>query len=1037
MKKIRKKKCACTFFSYLVLAAISVTSVSIVSIPVWAQERFSDVNGTAMDATGAVVPGVKVTAINKSTGRTVTTVTGGDGNYILRQLEPGHYSIRFEAAGFTTFELADVNLLLGKELKVDGTLKVGSTGQTVEVSDAAPLIDVTGTTIAQNITSEEFDRLPKTRSFQSLALTAPSVNTGQIEGGFQVNGASGAENQFNIDGISTNSVVDGRSRQNAIFEILQEVQVKTGGIEAEYGGALGGVISAITKSGGNAFHGDVHYYFSGNSIAAGPVKRLLLNPSNETTVTYVQDHKNKNNQNEPGYSLGGYFIKDKLWFFSAASPNFVQRSNDYLFSSGTQRGTISGDQTVWTAFNKVSWDATKRIRTNFTYLWSPTKSTGSLPAYNFEGNSTSSSLASNTVNNQIGFFQPQSNYTGTVDIVLSPTSLLSIRGARFWDDFKTTGIPGNSAVVYQTSATNLPFDIPAALRQPVLFQNTPRQQNTFFDLGTRTYVQGDYSKAFRFLGSHDLKIGGGVQKNVNKVNVGYPGGGYVYVYWDKSFTSSSSKLTQRGPYGYYEVDDIGTRGSTGANQSYMYIQDHWRIHPRVTLSLGLRTEREIVPSFRRDIQETAFQFGFQDKMAPRLGVSWDVRGDGKLKVYGSYGRFYDWVKYELARGTFGGDFWTIRYRALETTDVFSLSGTNAPGKNIWNDTPNSFRDRRLPGFQNIDPNIKPMGSELINAGVEYQLSNKTVVAGRYVHNNLRRTIEDLGVLVNGDEVYKYANPGEGIAATTPTSGLTKPFPTPKPVRVYDALELSVTKRFSNNWFGSASYVYSRLYGNYAGLANSDEINTPTTGVSSGTTQQLGGSIARPGSSATRGWDIDEILWDSKGNLDVRGRLATDRPHVAKLYGSYFFKFGTEVGGFFYAGSGTPISTVVNTLNQIPVFVNGRGDMGRTPVLTQTDLVVAHEVKFGEVRRLRFEFNATNLFNQKTSRDIFHSLNRGAGAARASSAINLSKVDLAKGYDYNALINASSEGKFAYDPRYGKDDLFNPGFAGRVMVKFIF
>jgi hypothetical protein len=236
---------------------------------------------------------------------------------------------------------------------------------------------------------------------------------------------------------------------------------------------------------------------------------------------------------------------------------------------------------------------------------------------------------------------------------------------------------------------------------------------------------------------------------------------------------------------------------------------------------------------------------------------------------------------------------------------------------------------------------------------------------------------------------------------------------------------------------SASYVFSRLYGNYSGLASSDEINTPTTNVSSSLTQSATGSLSRPGSSATRYWDIDEILWDSHGNLDVQGRLATDRPHVFKAYGSYNFKFGTEVGGFFSASSGTPVSTYVNTLNQIPVFVNGRGDLGRTAVLTQTDMVVAHEVKLKERMKLRFEFNALNLFNQKTSRHFFNSLNRGAGAARPSSAIDLSGTDLAKGYDYKALILKSAEGQGAMDPRFMKDDLFNPGFGGRLGVKFIF
>src|SRR5204863_4438886 len=138
-------------------------------------------------------------------------------------------------------------------------MQLGTTQTAVQVSESAPLIDTTSTMVAHDITSEEFDRLPKARTFQSLVTLSPSVNSGQLENGFQVNGASSAENQFNIDGISTNSVITGASRQDAIFEILQEVQVKTGGVDAEYGGAMGGVISAVTKSGGNAFHGDVHY----------------------------------------------------------------------------------------------------------------------------------------------------------------------------------------------------------------------------------------------------------------------------------------------------------------------------------------------------------------------------------------------------------------------------------------------------------------------------------------------------------------------------------------------------------------------------------------------------------------------------------------------------------------------------------------------------------------------------------------------------------------------------------------------------------
>ena len=403
-------------------------------------------------------------------------------------------------------------------------------------------------------------------------------------------------------------------------------------------------------------------------------------------------------------------------------------------------------------------------------------------------------------------------------------------------------------------------------------------------------------------------------------------------------------------------------------------------------------------------------------------------------MYGSWGRYFDWTKYELARGSFGGDIWKIYYRSLDTLDVFSLSGTNLPGRNLWSADPNSFRDRRVPNFDSVDPNIKPMSQDALNAGAEYQLRGNATLTVNYTHNNLRRTIEDLGVLENGDEVYKYVNPGEGIAATMVPSGLTDTFVTPKPKRQYDALEVSLEKRFSNNWFASASYVYSRLYGNYAGLANSDELSTPTTNRSSSTTQQQAGSIARPGSSANRAWDLDELVWDSHGNLNVLGRLATDRPHVVKLYGSYMMPTGTQVGAFFYAGSGTPVSRTVYTVNTIPVFVDGRGSMGRTPLLSQTDLLVSHELKMGGGKRVRLEANVLNVFNQKTARHIFDNLNR---PRRQSSAIDLSNTNLAQGYDYQTLLAATPDGQDAYDPRYGMQDLFNAGTQARFSVRFLF
>jgi hypothetical protein len=440
--------------------------------------------------------------------------------------------------------------------------------------------------------------------------------------------------------------------------------------------------------------------------------------------------------------------------------------------------------------------------------------------------------------------------------------------------------------------------------------------------------------------------------------------------------------------------------------------------------------------------KNAFSFGFGDKIAPRLGAALDVNGDGNVKVFGSWGRYYDWTKYEIARGSFGGDIWCIYYRALDDPSIVpTLNLKNLPGRDLWT-TAGSCRDRRVPSLNSIDKNIKPMSQDSSNAGVDFQVNPRSVLSVHYVHNNLRRTIEDIGFLdATGNEGYLIGNPGEGQATIQFSSGGTPAGqPIPKPVRRYDAVQIGLDRRFAGSWYGSANYTWSRLYGNYSGLSSSDEIHTPATGVSSATVQQQAGSIFREGGNVNRYYDIDELLYDSHGNLDPKGLLATDRPHVIKLFGSYTAPFGTTFGAFQYAGSGTPISTYLETANLTEVLVNGRGDMGRTPFLTQTDVLVQHDMKMKGSRTFRMELNVLNVFNQKDVRHIFNYYNRGAGAAVASSAVALAPINLLKGYNYKALVAATPDAatvQGATDPRYGKPDLWNAGLQAYVTAKFLF
>ena len=484
-----------------------------------------------------------------------------------------------------------------------------------------------------------------------------------------------------------------------------------------------------------------------------------------------------------------------------------------------------------------------------------------------------------------------------------------MRGGYFYDNYKDTGVPLTTSYTYQTPNFNVP-GVPPSLQGPVNTVNTPRIQISNFDKTTQGFFQLDYNHAFTAcrLAPPQRRLGRSPLGQRRRRRV--PGRVRLPVSGASRSAAPPPARPAPAPTATTTVNDLGTRGAVTRQHPEPLRAGHVEGRVRLTLNLGLRTENEKIPTFRPDIAQYAFQFGFADKLAPRLGATYDVRGDGKVKAFASWGRYYDWTKYEIARGSFGGDLWHIFYRSLDTLDIGSLNLSNMPGSDLWGGA-TGFRDLRATAILNTDPNIKPMYQDSFNGGVDYQLSGTTALGVHYIHNNLGRTIEDMGALVNGDSVYVIGNPGEGQNTITPASyPATANFPTPKPKRQYDALELTLERRFSKNWFGSANYTLSRLYGNYSGTANSDEISTPTTGVTSNNAQQQVGTIARPGSNSHTGWDIDELLWDSHGNLDPRGRLATDRPHVVKLYGAYQFGMGTQVGAFFYGGSGTPISTQV-------------------------------------------------------------------------------------------------------------------------------
>jgi hypothetical protein len=1029
------------------LLALLLTVVSMAS----AQERFGSLTGKVADAQGLALPGVTVTVTNNETRRSTVVVTDNEGSYLAQPLEPGRYAVKFELSGFVAKEAPDVSVALGAAATVNSTLQVGGLTETVEVLAETPLIDLGASTRQRNIPAEQLDVIPKGRSFQHVATALPSVNTGELEGGFQVNGASAGENNFTVDGVPVVSIINGSQRQEAVFEYLQEVQVRTSGLQAEYGGALGGVISAVTKSGGNTFRGSLYEHYSSNWLQTnnGFVKRLQIDPDTQNSAYFVQDTAQTYSRNEFGGSIGGPIIRDRMFFFGAVSPRVHNETQEYIVASG-ETVPVKGKRTSGSYFGKASFVPTNRLQFNFSGLWTPTVQTGVISSTLRDGalaNQTTASKENLETRRTQGWEIPQWNLAYTGDYTATNSTLVSVRGGYLRDDYFDTGVNKSQTFEYATSAVGMP-GVPGQYAQPAGYSNLPRVQVKDHDLTTRNFVDLSMSQTLTAAGVHQFKGGFGFSRATNDVDLAYPNDGYVTVFWGQTYISDVPGVgAGTGTYGYYTIDDIGTKGQTGANILSLYVQDSWQIGSRLTLNLGLRTESEDIPSFRPDIAPVGIHFGWAEKMAPRLGFAYSLSADGRSKLSGSYGRFYDWTKYELARGTFGGDVWTQRFRSLDDPDPTKLSRSALTGRNLWDSQPDSYKDLRIPSFGSdvVDPDMKPMAQDTYNLAFERQVTPNTVLGVNFVRTNLLRTIEDLGTLVNGSEAYIYANPGEGLGAIAIPTGRTPAFDMPKAKREYTAVEFTGNRRFGNNWFASASYVLSRLYGNYPGIVNSDEFAPP--GRTSTVAQQSSGQRARPGGNATRAWDLDEMMFDSHGNVGVDGILPTDRTHVVKLFGSYLLKTGTNIGVNFYGGSGTPVSKSVQSVYRYPILVEGRGSLGRTDALTQTDLLVSHDIRMGGSKRLRLEFNALNLFDQQQVRHVFDTVNRiGAnGRVLPSSGLVLASQNLLNGYNYDALLATTPDaakppgtnGAGYQDPRYQMGDAFNPGFEGRFVVRFLF
>jgi hypothetical protein len=1002
----------------------------------FAQEQSGEVIGTVVLEDGSAIPGVAVEAEGTALVGKKATVTSENGAFRLMALPSGEYEFTFTLEGFKTVKRKGIRVDIGRTYKLDVVMETGAIRQEIVVTGKSPVIDVRKSASAVNISKEIFTKLPKGRDFMTIVTQTAGLNfesefqnaderaDGDYAAGVSFDGASASENTFYIDGVDTTTLYEGKAGAGVNFDFIEEVQVKSSGYAAEYGGSMGGVISVITRSGGNEFHGQVGAYYDGSVLSGAERPVLRVNPFDEDLAEYVTYPKDKMNRFEPGFGFGGYLLKDKLWFFGSFMPKFQtteRNGNNWpvpnpvtenpistIFAGETHfsgSNVFTRKDTTYQASLKLTAQLANNLRLSISGTMDSSNWKGELPATDGSGNPEKDYA-------KFGFKQPKMTIGGNVDYTLGNNLMVNASLGYFHAD--NVQLVGPTEPRYLFLTTNA--DVEGVSQEWVRPRNWANYTvddgyQTTKEIETKLTGTFDVTYYANLAGEHVFKAG------VQMVRVGvdkdsaYPFNYYRF-YWGRDYEHSDAQ-TRPTTLGYVEVrDPFGVKAKVDSTRWAVYLQDSWTISEKFTLNIGARVEKEDIPAFAPGY-EPPVRFDFFDKFAPRVGFAYDIFGDSSLKIFGSFGIYYDVMKLEMAEGSYGGFKWLSHYYDMIDPDWYNVykQTTHPQTGGLYGGQYYETRNWRAVSFDTTQPDMKPYQKNEFTFGVQKTLTEDWTISGRFLYNNIVNAIEDIGVLIGGSEHYYNGNPGsawiqekydEAQAAGTMPEGIVAT----KAVRKYTSATINLDRKFKNNWLGGISYTWSRLYGNFAGLASSDE-------------------HGRKSPSVERYFDGWFLTYNQDGE-DYLGLLATDRPHQFKLYGAYTFDWGLTLGMNAYAMTGTPLQTEVYLNDMQGFYPLGRGNLGRNPFIWQVDLYAEYNLKLSEKYTLNFNVNVTNVTNNDIAQRTYTLYN--------NAKINVEEQTLLDGWDYVDMV----EEKGAHlDPQYLKQYRFMDSIAARIGVKFLF
>jgi hypothetical protein len=863
--------------------------------------------GETSDDTGAALSGVLITVTGQDGEK--TALTDSEGKYIFPYLIPARYKVRAELPGFTTVEQNEIRIALGQRLEISFQMRQ-TIRESVTVKSEPPIVDLSNTATGVNISDQLTRRIPIGRSLTDIVNLAPGVVKNGLD--LFISGGSRWDNTFIVDGaVVTNpgfgglgtvsfNQTDGNLRAlggNGLpLETIQEVQVITGGFEPEYGEAQGGIIHVITKSGTNNLHGEGYTYVTPQTSS----DRL-------TRGDYGID---------AGMNIGGPVFKNKLFFYTGynrtTSKNTFFLQPDYPAYS--QLKEVSEKVFADSYSMKLTADLTSQNTIEFSAFGDPSHS----PLSNHDGDQLDSSLNPLLVQSKWNY----GSHTQTLrwSSILKSTMFVEAQAGHYQNEYLNTPDEAQKDVprIFDPEHNN---DLGGMGGNIDFFSRNLQYSLKFTNLWRNHQFR--YGMEFEDISfSADLQRTGGPLKVFN---------GQVATEGCKVDKLSGSKFNHPElPY-IYQAGCLLTSSIVPTSTKYLdwFAQDSWNLTPALTVTLGIRWEKQHLQGDR----EGSNGVTFNNSWAPRIGATYDYRKNGNSKLFFHYGRFYEKIPNYVALQFTPSISAFSYFQDPELTQVIPDLGELSMSKVV-----------EIEGHGNSTSpyHTSAQYSNEWVAGIEQEVQPGFSLGAHLIFRNLKNVLDF--VLVNPESPCIPLTKG-GCFLTPITledlmleleqigvlSNLDGHVPgVPALTRNYKAIEIIAEKRLSNRWQVMGSYTYARLIGNFEG--RDPFVLGPA------------GQIAIS--------PLTKYLYAS-------GPLSNDIRHRIKLFGSYELFNKLNTGLAFYFQTGRPISAFADPFFH---FIAPRGAHGRTDSITSVDVNVNYSINVFGSSKMTLGLDIFNLFN---------------------------------------------------------------------------